>query len=103
MHEHLFRHVDLPPNRAHLLDGTVPESAVAEHAAQFDRWIAADGGLDLQLLGIGRNGHIGFNEPSTCPSPRPSSCPPGWSTCTPSPAPTPPGTSATPNASSPAP
>jgi glucosamine-6-phosphate deaminase len=36
---------------------------VAEHCAEFDRWIAADGGLDLQLLGIGRNGHIGFNEP----------------------------------------
>jgi len=67
MHEHLFRHVDLPPNRAHLLDGTIPESAVAEHTAQFDRWIAADGGLDIQLLGIGRNGHIGFNEPSDLP------------------------------------
>ena len=67
MHEHLFRHVDLPPNRAQLLDGTIPESAVAEQAAQFDRWIAADGGLDVQLLGIGRNGHIGFNEPSDLP------------------------------------
>ena len=67
MHEHLFRHVDLPPNRAHLLDGTVPESAVAEYTAQFDRWIAADGGLDCQLLGIGRNGHIAFNEPSDVP------------------------------------
>jgi glucosamine-6-phosphate deaminase len=67
MHEHLFRHVDLPPNHAHLLDGTIPEPAVADHTAQFDRWIAADGGLDVQLLGIGRNGHIGFNEPSDLP------------------------------------
>jgi glucosamine-6-phosphate deaminase len=67
MHEHLFRHVDLPPNCAHLLDGTVPESAVADHTAMFDRWIAAAGGLDIQLLGIGRNGHIGFNEPSDLP------------------------------------
>ena len=67
MHRHLFSHVDLAPNRAHVLDGTVPESAVAEHAAQFDRWIAADGGLDLQLLGLGRNGHIGFNEPNAVP------------------------------------
>ena len=50
-----------------MLDGTVPEAFVAEHAAQFDRWIEADGGLDLQLLGIGRNGHIGFNEPSDLP------------------------------------
>lgn len=67
MHEHLFRHVDLPPNRAHVLDGTVPEAAAAEHAAAFERWIADDGGLDFQLLGLGRNGHIGFNEPSDLP------------------------------------
>jgi glucosamine-6-phosphate deaminase len=64
MQRHLFDHVDLPPNRAHVLDGTVPEAFVAAQAAAFDRWIAEDGGLDLQLLGIGRNGHIGFNEPS---------------------------------------
>ncbi len=63
MHEHLFGRVDLAANRAHVFDGTVPPHAVAEHAAQFDRWIAADGGIDLQLLGVGRNGHIGFNEP----------------------------------------
>jgi glucosamine-6-phosphate deaminase len=67
MHEHLFRHVDLPPNHAHLLDGTVPEWAIPEHTAQFERWIAHDGGLDVQLLGIGRNGHIAFNEPSDLP------------------------------------
>jgi glucosamine-6-phosphate deaminase len=63
MYKHLFSHVDLPANRAHVLDGSVPEGAVGAHAKEFDRWIAADGGLDLQLLGIGRNGHIGFNEP----------------------------------------
>jgi glucosamine-6-phosphate deaminase len=63
MHRHLFTHVDIAPNRAHVLDGTVPESFAASHAADFDRWIAADGGLDMQLLGVGRNGHIGFNEP----------------------------------------
>jgi glucosamine-6-phosphate deaminase len=63
MHKHLFDHVDIPPNRAHLLDGTVPEAFAAVHTAEYDRWIEADGGLDLQLLGIGRNGHIGFNEP----------------------------------------
>jgi len=64
MHQRLFSQVDIPANQTHLLDGTVPAASVAEHAAQFDRWIEADGGLDLQLLGIGRNGHIGFNEPS---------------------------------------
>ena len=64
MHRHLFSLVDLAPNQTHMFDGTVPEPFVAEHCAQFDRWIEADGGIDLQLLGIGRNGHIGFNEPS---------------------------------------
>jgi glucosamine-6-phosphate deaminase len=64
MHRHLFSLVDISPHRAHVLDGTVPEAFVAGHAAEFDRWIAADGGLDIQLLGIGRNGHLGFNEPS---------------------------------------
>src|SRR4051812_22857098 len=68
MHRHLFSHVDILPNHAHFLDGTVPEAFAAEHAAQYDRWIAADGGLDFQLLGIGRNGHIGFNEPSDLPA-----------------------------------
>jgi glucosamine-6-phosphate deaminase len=67
MYRHLFAHVDLAPNRAHVFDGTVPESATAEHAAAYDRWIQAEGGLDLQLLGIGRNGHIGFNEPTELP------------------------------------
>jgi glucosamine-6-phosphate deaminase len=64
MEQRLFGHVNVSANRAHVLDGTVPEAFVDEHAAQFDRWIDAEGGLDLQLLGLGRNGHIGFNEPS---------------------------------------
>jgi glucosamine-6-phosphate deaminase len=64
MHRHLFSHVDIAPDRTHVLDGTVPEAFAARHAAEFDHWIEADGGLDVQLLGIGRNGHIGFNEPS---------------------------------------
>ena len=67
MHRHLFDHVDLAPNRAHIFDGTVPEAAVDGHAAEFERWIAADGGLDLQVLGVGRNAHIGYNEPIDLP------------------------------------
>lgn len=67
MHQHLFAHVDLPANRAHLLDGTVPERFAQEAVANYDRWIEADGGLDFQLLGLGRNGHVGFNEPSDMP------------------------------------
>jgi glucosamine-6-phosphate deaminase len=63
MQRHLFAHVEIAANRAHLLDGTVPEAGVDKHAADYDRWIRADGGLDVQLLGLGRNGHIGFNEP----------------------------------------
>ncbi|HKI21055.1 MAG TPA: glucosamine-6-phosphate deaminase [Isosphaeraceae bacterium] len=64
MHRNLFFHVDIAPDRAHVFDGTVPEKFAPAHAAEFERWIAADGGLDVQLLGIGRNGHIAFNEPS---------------------------------------
>ncbi|MFO0956104.1 MAG: glucosamine-6-phosphate deaminase [Isosphaeraceae bacterium] len=64
MHRHLFSKVDIAPDHAHVLDGTVPPAFAGDHCAEFDRWIAAAGGLDLQLLGIGRNGHIGFNEPS---------------------------------------
>ncbi len=67
MQRHLFDHVNLAPNRAHVLDGTVPEASAAHHAADFDAWIADEGGLDVQLLGIGRNGHIGFNEPNELP------------------------------------
>ncbi len=68
MHEHLFSKVDIEPNRAHVLDGTVPDEFVEEHCAGFERWIENEGGLDLQLLGIGRNGHIGFNEPTDLPT-----------------------------------
>lgn len=64
MHQHLFSRVDIAANRAHVLDGTVPREFAEAHCAEFDRWISHAGGLDLQLLGIGRNGHIGFNEPS---------------------------------------
>ena len=61
MHEHLFRHVNLQPGNIHLLDGLAVD-ATAECAA-YERAIQEAGGLDLQLLGLGQNGHIGFNEP----------------------------------------
>jgi glucosamine-6-phosphate deaminase len=64
MQQHLFSHVDIGPNRAHVFDGTVSEAFAGKYAADFDDWIDQEGGLDLQLLGIGRNGHIGFNEPT---------------------------------------
>ena len=67
MDRHLFRHIDLASHRAHVLDGTIPEAFAAEHGLAFDRWIDAEGGIDLQLLGLGRNGHVGFNEPADLP------------------------------------
>jgi glucosamine-6-phosphate deaminase len=63
MHERLFAHVGIPAERAHIPDGMAPDlvRACAEHEAA----IRAAGGIDLQLLGIGVDGHIGFNEPSS--------------------------------------
>ena len=62
MNTHLFDHVNIDKNRTFVPDGlaTDPEKACAEYNAN----IIKQGGIDLQLLGIGRNGHIGFNEPS---------------------------------------
>ncbi|MDO8607161.1 MAG: glucosamine-6-phosphate deaminase [Phaeospirillum sp.] len=58
----LIERVNLDPSRIHLLDG-IPDGDVTAACAAFDRRIAAAGGLDLQILGLGVNGHIGFNEP----------------------------------------
>ena len=62
MQEHLFSRVNVPEQNSHLLNG-VASDPLAE-CIRYERAIAAAGGLDLQLLGIGTNGHIGFNEPS---------------------------------------
>lgn len=61
MNEHLFKHVNISSDRTFLPDGTV-EDADAE-CARYNEVIHSMGGVDLQLLGIGHNGHIGFNEP----------------------------------------
>lgn len=61
MQEELFDHVDMRPETIHVPDGLAADPDAA--AAAYDRAIEAAGGIDLQLLGIGRNGHIGFNEP----------------------------------------
>lgn len=65
MRDQLFDHVDLDPSRIHLPDGTVPMEAVYDHCLDYERRIIEAGGLDLQILGIGRTGHIGFNEPGS--------------------------------------
>jgi glucosamine-6-phosphate deaminase len=61
MEEHLFREVNLAPSRIHFLDGTAAD--LDAECARYDRAIDTAGGIGLQLLGIGSNGHIGFNEP----------------------------------------
>jgi glucosamine-6-phosphate deaminase len=68
MHEHLFRHVNLTPQRVHMPDGNTGD--VVAHCADYEAAIVAAGGIDLQLLGIGTDGHIGFNEPSSSLSSR---------------------------------
>ena len=65
MRDQLFDHVDLDPARIHLPDGTVPMEAVYDHCLDYERRILEAGGIDLQILGIGRTGHIGFNEPGS--------------------------------------
>ncbi|SFA76723.1 glucosamine-6-phosphate deaminase [Rhizobium sp. NFR07] len=63
MRELLFDHVDIATARTHIPDGMAPDLDAA--AETYEQLIAESGGIDLQLLGIGRNGHIGFNEPGS--------------------------------------
>src|SRR2546429_1467183 len=65
MWENLFAHVNIRPEQVHIPDGSVPRERLAEYCAAFERAIAEAGGIDLQLLGIGKSGHIGFNEPGS--------------------------------------
>lgn len=62
MRENFFRHINIDPARTHVPNGTATDLQ-AECRSYEDRIVAA-GGIDLQLLGLGRNGHIGFNEPT---------------------------------------
>ncbi|WP_412063025.1 glucosamine-6-phosphate deaminase [Rubrivirga sp. IMCC45206] len=70
MRENLFDHVDIPADQIHLLRGDLPADEVEAHAAAYERAIVRAGGIDLMLLGIGRSGHIGFNEPGSTPADR---------------------------------
>jgi len=65
MWENLFAHVNIRPEHVHIPDGSVPRERLAEHCAAYERAIGEAGGIDLQLLGIGKSGHIGFNEPGS--------------------------------------
>ena len=61
MHHNLFDHVNLPAENSHLPNGMEPDSD--RECRRYSELIRSMGGVDLQLLGIGHNGHIGFNEP----------------------------------------
>ncbi len=61
----LFDHVNLSPRNIHLLDGLVKPERAEAHCRDYERAIEAAGGIDLLMLGIGRNGHIAFNEPGS--------------------------------------
>lgn len=64
MRDHFFAHVNATPERVHIPDGSV-SGDYDEYCAFYERSIRDAGGIDLQVLGIGRNGHIGFNEPTS--------------------------------------
>jgi glucosamine-6-phosphate deaminase len=65
MDEHLFEHVDVPRGNIHIPDGEVAREGVGAFCDGYERAIREAGGIDIQLLGIGRTGHIGFNEPGS--------------------------------------
>lgn len=63
MHRHLFNHIDIDPANIHLPNGNVPKEEMKKYCEAYEKTIESSGGIDLQILGIGQNGHIGFNEP----------------------------------------
>ena len=65
MNEQLFKHIDIRKEHIHIPDGTLSMEAIQAYCAQYEQRIVDFGGLDLQLLGIGSTGHIGFNEPGS--------------------------------------
>ncbi len=68
MHENLFDHIDIPEENIHIPDGTLKKEDIASYCLDYENKIGELGGLDLQILGIGRTGHIGFNEPGSAPN-----------------------------------
>ncbi|MBL7725698.1 MAG: glucosamine-6-phosphate deaminase [Chitinophagaceae bacterium] len=65
MKTHLFDHVDINPKNIHIPDGEIKKEDIKEHCRRYEKMILDAGGIDLQILGIGNNGHIGFNEPGS--------------------------------------
>ena len=67
MNEHLFDHIDIPKNQIHIPEGFIDEDDIQAFCDGYEEKINKTGGIDIQLLGIGRTGHIGFNEPGSRP------------------------------------
>ncbi len=65
MKEQLFDHVDIDPSNIHIPNGEWSKEEIKQHCAEYESRIEAAGGIDIQILGIGNNGHIGFNEPGS--------------------------------------
>ena len=65
MKEYLFDHIDIDPANTHVPDGTIDKEEISEYCTAYEEKIKAAGGIDLQILGIGATGHIGFNEPGS--------------------------------------
>src|SRR5207237_8300798 len=70
MWENLFAHVNIRPENVHIPDGGTPRERLDEHCAAYERAIREAGGTDLQILGIGKSGDIGINEPAPSPHSR---------------------------------
>ena len=65
MNEYLFNHIDIKRENIHIPDGTLPMDQIERFCSDYEKKIDTLGGIDIQLLGIGRTGHIGFNEPGS--------------------------------------
>ncbi|KAL0477895.1 glucosamine-6-phosphate deaminase [Acrasis kona] len=65
MNHHLYQHVDAKPENVHIPDGTLPNDKYEEYCSNYEKQIVEAGGLQIALVGIGRTGHIGFNEPGS--------------------------------------
>lgn len=68
MKENLFDHIDIDMDNVHIPDGTLSIEKIPAFCLDYEKKITDLGGLDLQILGIGRTGHIGFNEPGSAPN-----------------------------------
>ena len=68
MKDNLFDHVDIDMNNVHIPNGKLALEEIFNFCAEYEKKITANGGLDIQILGIGRTGHIGFNEPGSAPN-----------------------------------